>query len=167
MQRLTVRFKILSMLVLMIVPIVVLALMYFQSLLADQRVALNEIKGLEAVEAISELVVHTQAHRGQTNILLSGNAGVNEARNATKNQLRQAMQAMTRWCSATPCWPWTRPGTGCSRPWRGWNKAASPPSSGPRCLPATPLRWTSCACWPTWPAKAPACCWTRWPRAIS
>ena len=68
MNRLSMRFKLGLMGVILFTPLAVLAFMFFSSLVADRTLARNEAAGARVVASAINVVVQTQTHRGQTNL---------------------------------------------------------------------------------------------------
>ena len=91
MQRLSMKFKLLLMAAVLIVPLIAVLLILTQQLNTRMRTASLERDGLIAVQALTRLATLTQTHRGQTNQVLSGNAGAGAARTTTRESLRSAM----------------------------------------------------------------------------
>ncbi|MFT7324512.1 MAG: methyl-accepting chemotaxis protein [Rhodoferax sp.] len=56
----------------------------------------SELQGISLVEETSTLIRQLQVHRGQTNMVLSGNAAAVAARNTTRDSLKQARDALDR-----------------------------------------------------------------------
>ena len=61
-----------------------------QRLAADIRVTQDEIHGSELVQGVTAVIVEVQKHRGQTNMLLSGNPAAQEALTTTREALAKA-----------------------------------------------------------------------------
>jgi methyl-accepting chemotaxis protein len=76
------------------VPLLAMSYFQLQRLHDDYRIARLEADGAEAVQRMTDVVVLLQTHRGQTNIILSGNAGPTAAREETRRKLREAVDAL-------------------------------------------------------------------------
>lgn len=91
MRRLRIAHKLVVLAVLALVPLVVMQ----GQLINHQRQALQgdrqQLQGLDAVVAIGEVVALLQTHRGQSNMVLSGNAAARQPREATRKSLSAAV----------------------------------------------------------------------------
>ena len=94
LQRLGMGTKLIGLGVLLTVPMLVVSVLLFQSLLDKRQIALSESAGVEVAKALIDTVVLTQTHRGQTNLVLSGNAAAQAPLAQTKQQLAAAQARM-------------------------------------------------------------------------
>lgn len=97
MRQLRIATKMSGMGLFLLVPLVLLLLTTYQHADADRRIATTELQGVSLARQISELIGQTQAHRGLTNRVLSGDAGSAAAR----DQARAAMADTLRRLDAT------------------------------------------------------------------
>ncbi|MBT9598123.1 MAG: HAMP domain-containing protein [Vitreoscilla sp.] len=84
-----------------------LAVLSVRGLLEKQEhLQLNqqELAGSQAVSALLEVAVHTQTHRGQTNMAMSGNGAAERALLATRDKLAQALNVADAQFTAQPAW---------------------------------------------------------------
>jgi len=91
MRRLSMKSKLIGMAAVLIGPLVVVVVMLVHNLTTDMRVAQRERDGVLAVQALTDVAMLTQTHRGQTNQLMSGNAGASGPREGTREALKKAM----------------------------------------------------------------------------
>ncbi|MBY0465023.1 MAG: HAMP domain-containing protein [Burkholderiales bacterium] len=75
----------------LVVPLVVAMLMLTQHLLDDVNTAQAELDGVSAVEALTDVVLHIQTHRGLTNRVLSGDEAAKAPRDAARQKLKQTL----------------------------------------------------------------------------
>lgn len=61
----------------------------------------TEVEGIRLVDDASELIRQLQTHRGQTNMVLSGNTAAQAGRDSTRTTLRQARDALENKLTAT------------------------------------------------------------------
>jgi methyl-accepting chemotaxis protein len=94
MQRLSMPVKLYTLVAILSVPLLAMSYLQLQRLYEDYRIARQEAAGAEAVRRMTDVVVLLQTHRGQTNIILSGNAGPTVARDETRRKLREAVEAL-------------------------------------------------------------------------
>ncbi len=94
MRRISMKTKLLGIASLLLVPLVIAMVMLTQHLLDDIRVAEAELEGVSAVEALTDVALHIQTHRGLTNRVLSGDEAAKAPREATRQQLKQALTAV-------------------------------------------------------------------------
>lgn len=71
----------------LIVPLVLISAFLFQRLEAEIQFSQDEIHGTEVVQSLGAVIVEVQKHRGQTNMLLSGNAAAQAALMTTREAL--------------------------------------------------------------------------------
>ncbi len=102
MQRLPMTVKMLAMAAVLVIPMVLISLYLVNGLLAERRTVQSELHGLDVVEQLTEVVILTQTHRGQTNSLLAGNAAAEASRQATRAQLQQAITALNSLIAERP-----------------------------------------------------------------
>ena len=84
MRQLRIATKMSGMGLFLLVPLVLLLLTTYQHADADRRIATTELQGVSLARQISELIVQTQAHRGLTNRVLSGDAAATPARDRAR-----------------------------------------------------------------------------------
>ncbi len=94
MRRLRMPVKLALISLLLLLPLLALLVTTVQRAQADLEFTRGERDGAEAAAAIIEVVVHTQTHRGQTNLVLSGNAAAGTAREATRGRLQTTMKVL-------------------------------------------------------------------------
>ncbi len=102
MRRLRMPIKLLLLSAVLLAPLVLLLIAQLQRSTADLAYTRGEVAGTEAVEALMSTALHTQAHRGQTNQLLSGNEGARAAREVTRKALRAAIAQVEAVAAAHP-----------------------------------------------------------------
>ena len=91
MRRLRMPVKLLLLSAVLLVPLVLLLFTQLQRSNADLAYTRGEVVGTDAVEALLTTALYTQAHRGQTNQVLSGNEAARAARETTRKSLREAI----------------------------------------------------------------------------
>ncbi len=94
MRRISMKTKLLGIASLLLVPLVVALMMLTQHLRNDINVADAELEGVSAVEALTDVALHIQTHRGLTNRVLSGDEAAKAPREATRQKLKQALAAV-------------------------------------------------------------------------
>lgn len=94
MQRLSMRVKLLCLAALLALPLVVVLGLECGQLYTQYRWVAREIVGVRAVLGISDLVSLVQTHRGQTNLVLSGQTAVVAQRQHTREQLAQSVDRL-------------------------------------------------------------------------
>ena len=94
MRRISMKTKLLGIASLLLVPLVVALVMLTQQLRSDINVAEAELEGVSAVEALTDVALHIQTHRGLTNSVLSGDEAAKAPREATRQKLKQALAAV-------------------------------------------------------------------------
>ena len=67
----------------------------------DMRHYRAELEGIELVDDASDLIRQLQSHRGQTNMVLSGNSEAQSGRNRTRETLRQTRDALNHKFTST------------------------------------------------------------------
>jgi methyl-accepting chemotaxis protein len=102
MQRVNMPMKLWGMTAVALGPLLIVLLMLLSQLMADYRTVSSELAGADLNTRITDLIVHTQTHRGQTNQLLSGNTTAKEAREPTREKLRKAMTSLEVAVNANP-----------------------------------------------------------------
>jgi methyl-accepting chemotaxis protein len=75
----------------LLVPLTVLCVLLLQRLGGEIRFAQSEAEGSRTLVQLASVMTAVQAHRGQTNMLLSGAPNVRAALDTTRSQLRQAL----------------------------------------------------------------------------
>ncbi|WP_374319302.1 methyl-accepting chemotaxis protein [Aquabacterium sp.] len=91
MRSLRLRAKLVGLMALLIVPLLVLIVETIARHRADLTVVQNEIQGADIVRALDDVVVLTQKHRGQNNMVLSGNSAAQAGRDETRQKLAEAL----------------------------------------------------------------------------
>jgi methyl-accepting chemotaxis protein len=94
MQRLTMPVKLFSLAGILVIPLLTISFFQLQRLYNDHDIARLESQGAETVRRLTDLVVQVQTHRGQTNVILSGNPAPAAQRETTRGKLREAMAAV-------------------------------------------------------------------------
>ncbi len=102
MQRLSMPVKLYSLAAILVIPLAFMGYFLFKTLLADYELAQRELAGARIVASATEVVVQVQTHRGQTNLILSGNAGPTAAREETRRKLDAALKTMEQQVVAAP-----------------------------------------------------------------
>ena len=102
MQRLRMPTKLTLMGLMALMPLVFAGLLLLSQIHDQYLLARSEATGSEAVERITDVVIHTQTHRGQTNQILSGNASAAGAREQTRQKLNAAIDALDVKVKAEP-----------------------------------------------------------------
>ncbi len=83
--RLPVKLGILSMAI--VIPLLVVCVSLVQRISDEIQVLEDEVQGAQGIAALSQLVTLLQTHRGQTNMLLAGDAAVRSALDKTRGSL--------------------------------------------------------------------------------
>ena len=102
MQRLHMPTKLLGIGILSLVPLAIVGVLLLGQLRAEYELARKESLGADFVVRLTEAVVQTQTHRGQTNQVLSGNAGAATAREQTRDKLKNAIMALDASAQSLP-----------------------------------------------------------------
>jgi methyl-accepting chemotaxis protein len=102
MQRLRMPTKLLAFGLIAIVPIIAVGYLLVSDIYADYKLARSEAVGSVAVQQITDVVVFTQTHRGQTNQILSGNDKAVEARQQTRQKLNSALDTLNQTIVSEP-----------------------------------------------------------------
>lgn len=63
---------------------------------SDIRIVQAELEGIALVDDTSELIRQLQTHRGQSNMVLSGNTGAQAGRDKTREALRAARDSLDK-----------------------------------------------------------------------
>ncbi|WP_310565142.1 methyl-accepting chemotaxis protein [Hydrogenophaga sp.] len=84
------------------VPLVIISLLLTQRVNDSITFTEAEIHGSQLVQRLSAVVVDVQKHRGQTNMLLSGDAGARAALQATRQQLQTGLAAVDQALAERP-----------------------------------------------------------------
>ena len=77
----------------LVVPLLVICVLLVQRLGEDIRLAENEADGVRVISLMADVVQSVQTHRGQTNMLLSGNTAVRGALDKTRGELTRSLAA--------------------------------------------------------------------------
>ncbi len=102
MSRLSMPVKLYALLAILLVPLALMSWYGLRTLYLNRALALSELAGAELVKRATDVVVLVQTHRGQTNILLSGNAGPAQAREDTRLKLTAAIGNLDAHIRAEP-----------------------------------------------------------------
>ena len=94
MRNLRLPTKLGTMAVVLILPLILITAYLFQRLEGEIQFTQDEIHGTELVQSLGAVIVEVQKHRGQTNMLLSGNATVQPALASTREALGKASSAV-------------------------------------------------------------------------
>ncbi len=94
MRRTRMGTKITAIALSLLVPMMLVLAMLIAELYGSLKFTRGEMTGLETVNAMTTVVVQLQAHRGQTNRLLSGDEGVRGALDKTRASLRESLRAV-------------------------------------------------------------------------
>ncbi len=84
------------------VPLVIISLLLTQRVNDSITFTEAEIDGSQLVQRLNAVVVEVQKHRGQTNLLLSGDAGARAALQATRQQLQTRLAAVDQALAERP-----------------------------------------------------------------
>lgn len=84
----------LSLLTGVLLPMLVVLVQFFSAQTGDLAVTRAELEGIARVSSSTELIRPLQTHRGQTNMVLSGNTAAQADRDATHVALREAHEAL-------------------------------------------------------------------------
>lgn len=107
MRRLPLPAKLSTLAACAIVPLLALAAIWLTQQQAQLQQAENELAGAHAASALLDVAVWTQTHRGQTNMVLSGNEALRAKLPATRERLQAALAAADALLTAHPQWPLT------------------------------------------------------------
>ncbi|NDD11538.1 MAG: hypothetical protein EB072_02565 [Betaproteobacteria bacterium] len=102
MQRYSMPVKLTVLSLILLVPLLLVGAAHFKTLMAELEFTQNEKSGAQTIQQLIEVVVHTQTHRGQTNLILSGNASPTAAREDTRKKLAAAMAQVQSALEANP-----------------------------------------------------------------
>ncbi|HRK39804.1 MAG TPA: methyl-accepting chemotaxis protein [Burkholderiaceae bacterium] len=94
MRRFSMKTKLIVIGLLLVVPLVTATLMLTEHLLEDISFINGEQEGLKGVDALTEVALHIQTHRGLNNRVLSGDEAAKAPREATRQKLKQALAAV-------------------------------------------------------------------------
>ena len=78
----------------LLLPMLMVLVQLFSAQSRDLAITRAELEGIALVSASTELIRQLQTHRGQTNMVLSGNTAAQTDRDATRVALRQAREAL-------------------------------------------------------------------------
>lgn len=84
------------------IPLVAISVMLTQRINDSIRFTESEIEGARLVQRVSGLMFLVQKHRGQTNMLLSSDAGVRSALEVTRQQLQTELKSVDEAVSSRP-----------------------------------------------------------------
>ena len=70
MQRYSMPVKLTVLSLILLVPLLLVGAAHFKTLMAELEFTQNEKSGAQTIQQLIEVVVHTQTHRGQTNLIL-------------------------------------------------------------------------------------------------
>ena len=79
-----------------VIPLLVVCVSLVQRISDEIKVLDSEAQGVHGITALSDLVALAQKHRGQTNMLLSGDASVRGGLDKTREALPAALAAAPR-----------------------------------------------------------------------
>lgn len=85
----------------LLIPLLIVAVTLLQRQSADILVTRAEIEGVALIRPLMQIVTQVQLHRGQTNLLLAGNASASTALEKTRADLTQAATLVTDVVKAT------------------------------------------------------------------
>lgn len=94
MRKMRFATKLVLLAMVLLVPMLVILAQLIAKQNADLVLARAELQGIYLVDNTSELIRQLQTHRGQTNMVLSGNPAAQAARDKTRDTLRQARDAL-------------------------------------------------------------------------
>ena len=78
----------------LLLPMLMVLVQLFSAQSRDLAITRAELEGIALVSSSTELIRQLQTHRGQTNMVLSGNTAAQTDRDATRVALRQAREAL-------------------------------------------------------------------------
>ena len=84
------------------VPMVLVSVLLIQRLNNDIDFTRDEMDGAVLAQRVSALIVEVQTHRGQTNMVLAGDAQARNALEATRGRLQQAQTALEQAMATRP-----------------------------------------------------------------
>lgn len=93
MRRLRLPTKLGALTIVLLLPLLVTCVLLVQRLGNEIQFTEGELHGSRVVARLADLTETVQKHRGQTNMLLSGNAGVRPALLTTRETLREALSS--------------------------------------------------------------------------
>ena len=96
LRRIRLPAKLMLLAAVLLIPLLVVAFSLSLRQHADLTVTHSEIEGVELIRPVMRLVTLAQKHRGQTNVLLSGNRQVMSDLEQTRQALSQALVDMER-----------------------------------------------------------------------
>jgi len=94
MRQLRIATKMSLMGLFLLVPLVLLLATTYHNGESERRFAAGELEGTRLAVQLSELVVHTQSHRGLTHRVLSGDAGASAARDLARSAMSEALRQL-------------------------------------------------------------------------
>jgi methyl-accepting chemotaxis protein len=101
MRQMRVATKLTLIAVLLLVPMLLVLAQLIWTQKQDLGIIQLEMEGISRVGEASELIRQLQTHRGQTNMVLSGNTAAQAGRDSTRETLRQARDALDSKFTAT------------------------------------------------------------------
>ncbi len=101
MRQLRIATKMSLMGLFLLVPLALLLVSTWRSAESDRQVAATELEGVRLARHASELIGHTQAHRGLTNRVLSGDAAATPARDRARAAMTETLRALDADVAAT------------------------------------------------------------------
>lgn len=102
MQRFSMPAKLGALAAILLIPLVVISFYLFQGIYGNLMLARSEMSGLRVISAAAETVSLIQLHRGQTNLMLSGQSDLESAREDTRSKLSAAIGVLDAAIRDTP-----------------------------------------------------------------
>lgn len=100
MRKMRFAIKLSLLAVVMLAPMLLVLVQLISVQKQELSVTRAELQGIDLVADASELIRQLQTHRGQTNMVLSGNSEAQAGRDRTRDSLRQARDALDRQLTA-------------------------------------------------------------------
>lgn len=101
MRQLRIATKMSFMGLFLLVPLALLLANTYRSAQADRAFAASELEGTRLARHLSELIAHTQTHRGLTHRVLAGDGAAATPRDAARSAMAQSIRALDEQVGAT------------------------------------------------------------------
>ena len=93
MQRFSMRVKLLVLSALLLVPLAFIGWSLASKVDSEYQTAASEVQGVQSILKLSQLLSEVQTHRGQLNVLMSGDGSVADVLQATTGRVQQSLSS--------------------------------------------------------------------------
>jgi methyl-accepting chemotaxis protein len=111
MRRLQFRVKLMGVSLLVLIPLIIVSYLFISKQHGENLITKVELDGVVTIDAISSLVREVQSHRGQTNMVLSGNAAAKASVEKTRDKIKTERNQLegvlnsSDWVEGKKAWP--------------------------------------------------------------